>query len=406
MFGARAAAVSLLLLAAGCESIHSTPQAKLAHAHLALCDGDTISIYTDFAGAGANSCAITGASEITVEIVPETMPINPSPWYAFRVEAPAGTVASIRLRYAGTKHRYAPWILGPSGGWRALPAQDVQIAPDGSAAVKLPALAGPTLVAAHPLDNQDAAKKPWHALARQGKLELIEAGPTADGRPLTMFLHSPVGAKGLVVLTARQHPPEVPGAVAFDAFAERLFSQDAGAVAVRNEVAIFLVPVINPDGIARGYWRGNAAAADLNRDWGNFVQLESRAVGQKIMGLAEGLPLLALIDFHATRRDVIYAPPLDPRRRDTGEAFLALFAATPEGRDIPVSRSHEAGSGTLKGWALDRFGISGLTYEVADGADREATRKRAVAAADSFGMALLAQAPLVPIDATKGAQTQ
>jgi len=398
----RAAAFSLLLLAVGCAPIPSVSPASYAPAGRALCSADAVSIHSDFAGAGAGSCTISNAEAITVEIVPETMPINPSPWYAFRIKAPAGTEPTVHLRYTGAKHRYAPWLQGPSGAWQALPPERVQTNSDGSATLSLPRLSGNTVVAAQPLDNPDAALRPWRALVARGKLTASEAGPTRDGRSLPIFLHRPKNAKGLLVLTARQHPPEVPGALAFDAFAARLFSQDTSAVAMRRQTAILLVPVLNPDGIARGHWRGNASAADLNRDWGSFVQPESRAVGEEILKLAADLPLLAVIDFHATRRDVIYAPPLEPRRHDVGEAFLAEFARAPMGRDVTVSRSHEAGSGTLKGWALDQFGITGLTYEVADAADRVTISKRAIAAADSLVAALLTPGRFAPAAASKG----
>lgn len=385
---------ALLLLAAACAPQPSPP---LAAAPPPLCAGAGLRVHADFEGARASACTITDDGRVLVTVLPETANTNPSPWYAMRLEGPAGASPFVELRYGGTEHRYPPWARGPDGKWVKLPDADTREAADGSATIRLAPLAGPTILAAQPLDPIAEALAPWQALAARGQVRPIEMGPTPDGRPLPVFLHMPPRAQGLVILVSRQHPPEETGALAFDSFAARIFADTPAAEAVRRRFAILVAPVLNPDGIARGNWRGNAAGADLNRDWGPFIQPETKALGTRIADLAAMLKPVAMIDFHSTHRDVIYAPPRNPAAppTDAAERFLDRFAATPQGAPIPVVRSHRPGAGTLKGWSLDRLGIAGLTYEVGDSSDRSATSATAIVAADAF-LDALAQHPAPP----------
>ncbi len=392
--GAAWPVLAALLLTLACAPPASLRVAQ-APASPPLCAGAGLRVYADFEEARVSGCSVGEDGRVRVAIRPEAAKINPSPWYAMRIEGPDGVRPILELGYDGAAHRYRPWAKGPDGSWTRLPDTATVKNADGSATIRLPALAGPTIVSAQPLDPIADALAPWQALAARGRLATIDAGPTPDGRPLPIFLHTPRGAEGLVVLVARQHPPEKTGALAFDSFAARIFADTRPARSVRKRFAIMVVPVLNPDGIARGNWRGNSAGADLNRDWGPFAQPETRAAGARIEALAASLPPVAIVDFHSTVRDVIYAPPRGPGGppADAAERFLDRFAATPEGPSIPVSRSHTPSAGTLKGWSRDRFGIAGLTYEVGDSSERSGVKATATVAADAFLDALAEHPP-------------
>lgn len=355
-----------------------------------LCEGGNVAVFVDFAQAGLAACNIAADGAITGEVEPEIRPINPSPWYALRVEAPEDAEPVVTLRYGQGRHRYHPWVRAGDGAWQRLPTERVRVAEDGSATIRLPAMAGSRLVAGQPLDDVAAAVAPFEDDARDRQLHRIDGVLSLAGQPIRMFLHRPEQPRGLALFLTRQHPPEWPGAVAFDAFARAVMADTPLMRRLRSEIAILWVPVMNPDGIARGHWRGNKAGADLNRDWGPFRQPETQGVGEQVEQLAGTLPLLAVMDFHATRRDVLYAPPIDPARRDAGQRFADQMALEPEMAMIPVSRSHTVNAGTLKGWALDRFGVSGLTYEVGDDTDPALNRVRANIAARMMAESILA----------------
>jgi hypothetical protein len=54
----------------------------------------TVTFDNQFSGARVNACTQIGPREFKVLITPENEPINPSPWYAFRVRADASVCSA------------------------------------------------------------------------------------------------------------------------------------------------------------------------------------------------------------------------------------------------------------------------------------------------------------------------
>lgn len=362
------------VLAAGCAT---TPPP--------LCSGAGLAVRADFAQARLTSCTIGPDGRIAAHIAPEIEPVNPSPWYAFKV-AGAHAGATVDLRYAVAGHRYHPWVRQPHGDWQRLDAASVRVA-GGAAEIRLPASRRPLLVAAQPFSAPADIVRPWERLAAQGRLAAQTAGTTHDGRPVRLFLHRPAQPQGLVVLLARQHPPEISGARAFDALAARLLDASPQARRLRARYAMMFVPLANPDGLARGNWRGNAAGVDLNRDWGPFTQPETRALGTRVAALAADIAPALLLDLHSTRRNVLYAHPLHFTPNATTEAFIAAFTATGPGAGWPVVRRHQDNGGSaeaFKAWTWEALRQPSITFEVSDSATPQEAAAIGRAAADAL----------------------
>mgnify|MGYP000067421557 FL=1 len=101
-----------------------------------------------------------------------------------------------------------------------------------------------------------------------------------------------------------------------------------------------------------------------------------------------------MVDFHSTRSNLFYV-------QGKGEASAGqqrFLAAWLEGRENAFAgypftiepRNANPGSGTAKNWFFETYAIPSYTYEVADDADRAATRTAARALADSLMPALAA----------------
>jgi predicted deacylase len=359
-----------------------------------LCAGDGLSIHTDFPAAAAHHCSIEPGG-ITLTIAPEFAPINPSPWYAYRVQSDRPVTLSIKHRYLHGKHRYHPWTSNSGDDWQRLPASAAQTGSGGrdlQFEVQVPA--GGLYIAAQPPATLAATQGWIDPLAAQHDLRATVIGTSPAGRPITLY-DSGDGPAGMLLILGRQHPPEVTGAWALEHFAERLLEDDALAREWRRRFRLALVPVVNPDGVARGHWRSNARGVDLNRDWGPFTQPETRAIAKWLEAAHRDTALQLLLDFHSTWKDVLYVPhpsdnPLPYGFASAWRAALddALGEAAPE-----WSGQHNPGLPTARSWARAQYGVTSVTYEVGDNTDHSEVRAEARTAAATMMQTLLDTQP-------------
>jgi hypothetical protein len=378
----------LSLLAAACAGAPPPPagigELSEARVSVAACRSASVSLHFDFDGAAPSACSITGERAFELLVTPEhAPPINPSPWYAFRYEAKGDAPVSVTLRYLGAKHRYDPKWVG-EGESRDL---SVYLREDGAVAVMaLPP--GNGIVSAQEViapDDTAADLARWSAVSGAAVFTL---GRSHDGGAIEAIRLGRADAPRLVVLLGRQHPPEVTGALAMRAFVDALVE----ARAVPGDTQILIVPMLNPDGTARGHWRANRGAVDLNRDWGDFTQPETRSVKAWLDALPQGVRPVLMVDFHSTRSNLFYVQ--GEEEMDAGQrSFLAAWLGGQEqalpGFPFAIEpRNANPGSGTAKNWFHAAFAIPSYTYEVADTADRTAIRTAARALAGRLFPAL------------------
>lgn len=380
----------LSLLAAACAGAPPPPVGIGAQSEPAVsgaeCRSASVSLHFDFEGAAPSACTVEGERAFALLVTPEhAPPINPSPWYAFRYEAEGDAPVSVTLRYLGAKHRYDPKWSGE--GERRDLAADVR--EDGTAAaIALPP--GKGIVSAQeviaPADTRaDLAR--WSAASGAAVFTL---GTSHDGRPIEAIRLGRADAPRLVLLLGRQHPPEVTGAIAMESFVDALVE----ARSLPADIQILIVPMLNPDGTARGHWRANRGATDLNRDWGPFTQPETRAVKAWLDALPQGVRPVLMVDFHSTRSNLFYVQgddEMDVSQRRFLAAWLGGQEAALAGYPFTIEpRNANPGSGTAKNWFHAAYAIPSYTYEVADTADRAATRAAARALAGRLLDALAA----------------
>ncbi|GAB4520469.1 MAG: M14-type cytosolic carboxypeptidase [Amphiplicatus sp.] len=362
-----------------------------------LCENRLAVLDAGFEGARLSACEARRKKFLAL-IEPENSPINPSPWYAFRLTPKRAGEAEIVLRYAEAAHRYRPWI-GDGAGWRPLPAAAVRESRRGrKATLRIKIADAPVIVAAQPLFlNEDYAA--WiDALAgERDDAAAIRIGDSAQGRALVALLDGPpekTGPAPCALFVGRQHPPEVTGAFAMLAFLETVFGDSPLAAAFRARYDVIAVPNLNPDGVALGNWRHNAGGVDLNRDWGLFTQPETAAVkallDQRCAEEKGGLALM--LDFHSTRRNLFYTQTADeltdPPR--FAERWLAGARARLDGYEFEHAERAYSGRPTLKNYIFARFGAPAITYEVGDETPRAEAEAAARALAEEMMRTMLA----------------
>lgn len=351
------------------------------------CHSDSVTISFDFEGAPPTRCAVLGEREFALLITPEhALPINPSPWYAFRYKATAGEDVTVALRYLGGRHRYAP-ILSKDGVSTDLAAE---VSEDReSATLRLPA--GEGMVSAQELIGTEHYHKALDRWASVTGTAVFELGRSHDERPIDALRFGNLASPNLVVLIGRQHPPEVTGAIAMEAFVDRIAAMVAADPALAARYQFMVVPFLNPDGVARGHWRANLGGLDLNRDWGAFTQPETQAMKRWLDALPDGVRPVLMLDFHSTGTNLFYVQgeEEDAKGAQFRENWLEDKENSFPGYPFSINPSNaNPGRGTTKNWFNATYGIPAYTYEVDDAADRAGTRNAARALAEDLIPAL------------------
>lgn len=340
------------------------------------CDRGGVRLTQSFSGAPAYACTRTGPSAFRLEVTPESAPINPSPWYAFDLEARRPSEITVELAYGEYWHRYRPKLDRGDGIWVELPESSVNIGADGRVATFNVSIApGSSRIAAQEVFGIEERAE-WRAgFAARAGLSRQTIGQSIEGRTIEA-LSRPASIPGapLIVILGGQHPPEVPGVLGLRAFLETLFVQTRSGSGL-DHFEWLIVPDLNPDGVERGHWRHNSGGTDLNRDWGPFNQPETTAVRAELEARQrQGHAPFLLLDFHSTHRDVLYTPPdeLELLPDDFASDWITILDHIWPGPGEAFDRSagHNPDTPTAKTWFAATYGAPGLTVEFGDETDR------------------------------------
>jgi hypothetical protein len=151
---------------------------------------------------------------------------------------------------------------------------------------------------------------------------------------------------------------------------------------------VFVVPMMNPDGVDNGHWRHNTGGIDLNRDWSDFNQPETQFVRDFLRKKLNGTKskLYFGIDFHSTWDDIFYTNLTESPTNMDGlikRWFGALEQAIP---DYKVnSRGSKPASGVIsKAFFNKEFNAEALVYEVGDNTSRDFTILKSKTAAEKL----------------------
>jgi hypothetical protein len=208
-------------------------------------------------------------------------------------------------------------------------------------------------------------------------------GRTVQGRPLEIIRigreepsvhgarHPEPGIRRVFV-RARAHPWEAGSSWVAQGLIERLLRDDAEARQWRERFVLYVMPMANKDGVARGLTRFNANGRDLNRNWNVPADAalvpENAALEQWLEGvIAAGRKPDLAIELHNDGRGLLHIsrPPIPGlsahlARMARLEAVLRARTWFTEGHTDGDFRN----SGTLgDGW-LERYGVDALVHEL------------------------------------------
>lgn len=346
-----------------------TAQMQVHHTWQFPADGVTLSNRLE--GARLNDVRRMSTDHYQVTIAPETVPINPSPWYGFSIASTHAQQVCVEFQYQHAKPRYWPKLSTDGVNWHRAAAKQFGDSSDGHKQLCTMVGATPLRVfAQRPVGLEDFRQ--WESRLR-ARLPIHEQviGHSVQGRPLRMLTFGNPHAKRVLLVIGRQHPPETTGSEALMGFVDQLSSSTPLASRFREDMFVVLVPVLNPDGVVEGHWRGNADGKDLNRDWGTFTEPETRAVRDALRRELDdgGRSLAFAIDFHSTWQDIFYTVSEDPSRAPGGvlRRWMDSMYARYPGR---IHEKANAATGTVfKNWVFKHYHAPAVTYEVGDRTD-------------------------------------
>lgn len=339
------------------------------------------SLDTDFSGGGMHGCKVIDEQTFLIYITPEDEPpINPSPWYAFRLTPKQSSEIRVRLKYADYNHRYQPKLSADLTSWRRLTPEEIIRQKDTDAEIKLSLTDKPVFVSAQELLTTDSYETWMNKISSLTRAPITTIGKSSRGRDIKM-IYSPAAERTnkTIVLVGRQHPPEVTGAFAMRSFFTTLMLNQEVANQFRKKFNIVAVPFMNPDGVELGHWRHNVGGVDLNRDWGPFTQPETQAIKTLLDELVEkqGHELVVFLDFHSTSRNVFYTQTKadESTSYDFTGNWLKNARARLPAYEFERAERHNTELATSKNYMYTRFNIPAITYELGDETDRKLIQK-------------------------------
>jgi Zinc carboxypeptidase len=345
------------------------------------CSSGQIKLTSDFAAGRMDECKRTGDNEYLITLVPENTPINSSPWYAFKIEAEQVTDITITMKVRGDKHRYPPKISHDGKSWQL---QNYQL--EGERLImKVKASPQSVTIAAQEIINNQYYVD-WAAELTAGNAFTQSIlGTSTQGRPIYKIESRNENANEWVVILGRQHPPEVTGALALFPFVETLLSNSELSKYFLRKYNVLVIPNINPDGVHAGNWRSNANGMDLNRDWDDFSQIETRLINDYLQGLvAQGQKIKFAVDFHSTQKDIFYTMPVDYGVESSYfvRHWLGELDRQMPNFNVVLRPGNNPNLGVSKQYFSDKFGVHAITYEMGDDTDRTKIKRIAFKSAN------------------------
>jgi len=342
-----------------------------------FCQNDLFTIDARYDAGAFAKCQFKSEDRVELTIKPEDQNVVvEQPWFSFKVTAPSDDTIHILLKFPDAYSRYWPKISTDGVTWQRVADDAVSSSKnEKEMEVVVDVAPGGTWVSAQELITQSYYDTWLAELSVHEEITVATIGTSTEGRSIQ--LAKTANKPEVILLLCRQHPAEVPGALAMRDFIDVVLGESGLAREFRDRFTLLIVPLMNPDGVANGHWRHNAGGTDLNRDWGPFKQPETQAIAKLMAGLDKlGLQPRLMLDFHATKFTDSILFYTQTEEDVTNPARFASNWLTSVAERIPDYRfKHDprpiSEQPNTKGYFYVRYGIPSFTYEIGDEADRE-----------------------------------
>jgi len=357
---------------------------------------DDVKFENTFKGARMDSVQKLGDNRFIAYISPAFEPVNPSAYFAFAVSAKDRRTIEITLDYAEHKHRYLPKLSLDKSSWTVIDSSRIVLDTlKHTATIKVEASPTKLFIAAQEIESSKDTYDWLDGMVKEHpETKKRISGETVLGHPNYCLEFENEETKDGIALVARQHPPETPGGtIGFKAFYEELFSDAEIAKEFRGQFNIYTFPLLNPDGADMGNWRHNANGVDLNRDWQDFTQPETKMVKAYFEEkLEKGKKIRFALDFH-TSFSGPYLLVLDSLNLIKSKGITSTWIKNIEDNSsfLVEDRKRSQELPYCYNYFFNQLKCEAVTYEDGDEIDRAQIRQRAKVYAKELMKTLIAK---------------
>jgi len=204
-------------------------------------------------------------------------------WYYFRLDNVRGRALTLEITNLAGEYNYRlnkgavtgdtpPFFSADDRSWQ--PFVDFTYDPVTPRLVLRITPTSDTLWIAHtPPYTNVHLEKLRRDIARHPAFHESVIGRTPAGRPMfhwTITDPTPDKGRRVIWFMARQHSWESGSSWVAEGLVRFLLSSDPEAAAIRRDAIVNVLPMCDPDGVARGGVRFNLKGYDLNRNWDHF----------------------------------------------------------------------------------------------------------------------------------------
>lgn len=208
-------------------------------------------------------------------------------------------------------------------------------------------------------------------IAGKAMIEITPIGRTVEGRELEIIRVGSPDAPHRVLIRVRAHPWEPGGNWVMEGLIRRLLRDDDVARQCLAICCLYVMPMANKDGVARGRTRFNMNGKDLNRDWlqpaDPTLAPENAALEKWLEAMiARGRRPDLAIDFHNDASGKLHFPRSESNDSQSEgclkslkrfEEILRANSFFTEGSSTGISR-------TIAGGLQERYGIPACIHEL------------------------------------------
>jgi hypothetical protein len=292
-----------------------------------------LKVVSDFEGGSIGECKAVGENHLECGVKGETDQDGrnrQASWYYFRLEGGAGTEVTIDLVDLAGEYNYKPnkgsisdktppWVSSDRKQWASVAPETLEYDPEQPRLrIKVTPEKDPVWIAHVPPYTTEDLDRLMKAAEGSRYMEKEVIGKTVGGRDLLLLTFtSPSGEtdqKKVVWLMFRQHAWEAGSSWAAEGAIRFLLSEEDAATKVRHTGIIKILPMCDPDGVARGGVRFNANGYDLNRNWDaiDATKMPEIAAQHKVVAdwIAGGNRLDLFVTLHNTETaEYLEGPP-------------------------------------------------------------------------------------------------